>query len=158
MPEESLLLRYGNLLIELAATHPEKIFLVDSRKRIDLFRHMIIKPNRQEAEAACHKLFGDTDYQRLREHVESKVIMVTDGPKGVMVEEEGKETWIPPRTIEKPLDICGAGDSFSAGAALTLAVTGDPPGGCVLRQHRRFHHHYEERDRHRLARRDPGQR
>ncbi|MGA2631394.1 MAG: PfkB family carbohydrate kinase [Terriglobia bacterium] len=115
-----------NLLIELAATHPEKIFLVDSRKRIDLFRHMIIKPNRQEAEAACHKLFGDTDYQRLREHVESNVIMVTHGPKGVMVVEEGKETWIPARTIEKPLDICGAGDSFSAGAALTLAVTGDP--------------------------------
>jgi len=114
-----------NLLLELATTHPEKILLVDSRKRIDLFRHVIIKPNRQEAEAACHKLFGDTDYQRLREHVESKVIMVTHGPKGVLVVEEGQETWVAARTIEKPVDICGAGDSFSAGTALTLAVTGD---------------------------------
>jgi sugar/nucleoside kinase (ribokinase family) len=114
-----------NLLMELATTHPEKIFLVDSRKRIDLFRHVIIKPNRQEAEAACQKLFGDTDYQRLREHVESKVMMVTHGPQGVLVVEEGQETWVPARTIEKPVDICGAGDSFSAGTALTLAVTGD---------------------------------
>jgi len=28
------------------------------------------------------------------------------------------------RAVEKPVDICGAGDSFSAGAAMTLAVTG----------------------------------
>ena len=27
--------------------------------------------------------------------------------------------------VEHPVDICGAGDSFSAGAALTLRVTGD---------------------------------
>ncbi|HUU13400.1 MAG TPA: PfkB family carbohydrate kinase [Terriglobia bacterium] len=114
-----------NLIIELATTHPEKVFLVDSRKRIDLFRHVIIKPNRQEAEAACHKLFGVIDYQRLRGHVESKVMMVTHGPKGVLVVEEGKETWVPARAIENPVDICGAGDSFAAGAALTLAVTGD---------------------------------
>jgi len=114
-----------NLIIELATTHPEKVFLVDSRKRIDLFRNVIIKPNRQEAEAVCHKLFGVIDYQRLRGHVESKVMMVTHGPKGVLVVEEGKETWVSARIIEKPVDICGAGDSFSAGAALTLAVTGD---------------------------------
>jgi rfaE bifunctional protein kinase chain/domain len=114
-----------NLLVELATTHPEKIFVVDSRKRIDLFRHVIIKPNRQEAEAACQKLFGGVDYQRLRGHVESKVMMVTHGAKGVLVVEEGQETRVPARTIEKPVDICGAGDSFAAGAALALAVTRD---------------------------------
>jgi rfaE bifunctional protein kinase chain/domain len=114
-----------NLILELAAKHTEKVFLVDSRKRIDLFRHVIIKPNRQEAEAACRKLFRAVDYQRLREHVGSKLIMVTHGPKGVLVIEDGKETWAPARTVEKPVDICGAGDSFAAGAALTLAVTHD---------------------------------
>jgi rfaE bifunctional protein kinase chain/domain len=114
-----------NLILELAAKHTEKVFLVDSRKRIDLFRHVIIKPNRQEAEAACRKLFRAVDYQRLREHVGSKVIMVTHGPKGVLVIEDGKETWVPARTVEKPVDICGAGDSFAAGAALILAVTRD---------------------------------
>jgi sugar/nucleoside kinase (ribokinase family) len=30
------------------------------------------------------------------------------------------------KRVENPVDICGAGDSFSAGAALTLKVTGDP--------------------------------
>ena len=30
------------------------------------------------------------------------------------------------RAVANPVDICGAGDSFSAGAALTLKVTGDP--------------------------------
>jgi sugar/nucleoside kinase (ribokinase family) len=28
--------------------------------------------------------------------------------------------------VGKPVDICGAGDSFSAGAAVALAVTGSP--------------------------------
>jgi sugar/nucleoside kinase (ribokinase family) len=42
------------------------------------------------------------------------------------VVEEGKETWAEDRAVEKPVDICGAGDSFAAGTALTMAVTGDP--------------------------------
>jgi len=40
----------------LAITHLEKIFLLDSGARIELFRHMIIKPNRDEAESACRKI------------------------------------------------------------------------------------------------------
>ena len=42
-----------------------------------------------------------------------------------MVEPEN-ETWVSTRRIEKPVDICGAGDSFSAGAALALFVTRSP--------------------------------
>ena len=34
--------------------------------------------------------------------------------------------WVRTRPIANPVDICGAGDSFSAGASLALAVTGDP--------------------------------
>jgi len=30
------------------------------------------------------------------------------------------------KTVENPVDICGAGDSFSAGAAMALAVTRSP--------------------------------
>ena len=51
---------------------------------------------------------------------------MTHGPKGALVYEEGKETWSKPRPVEKPVDICGAGDSFAAGTALTMAVTHDP--------------------------------
>ena len=114
------------LLADLAGRHPERILWIDSRKRLELFRKVIVKANQQEVETACGSLFGHTDYQRLRQHVQSKLLMVTQGAKGVLVVEEGRETQAPTRQIEKPVDICGAGDSFSAGAALALAVTGSP--------------------------------
>ena len=51
--------------------------------------------------------------------------MVTHGTAAVVVE-DGEETLVPTRASSNPVDICGAGDSFSAGAALALAVTGSP--------------------------------
>ncbi len=113
-------------LIALAARHPEKIFLVDSRKRVHLFRNMMIKPNHSEGAAACQQLFGKEDFKKLREVLGAKALFLTQGPKGALVYEEGKETWSKPRPVEKPVDICGAGDSFAAGTALTMAVTRDP--------------------------------
>jgi rfaE bifunctional protein kinase chain/domain len=113
-------------LISLAAKHPEKIFLVDSRKRVHLFRNVMVKPNHSEAEAACKALFGEFDPKRLRETLGAKALFLTHGPKGALVFEEGKETWSKPRPVENPVDICGAGDSFAAGTALTMAVTHDP--------------------------------
>ena len=115
-----------SLIIELATKHPEKVFFVDSRRRGDLFRKVTIKPNQAEAEAACRKLFGAVDYQRLRRHVDADVLMVTHGVQGVLVLEEGGENWSNPRPIANPVDTCGAGDSFSAGAAVALAVTRAP--------------------------------
>jgi rfaE bifunctional protein kinase chain/domain len=115
-----------SLIIELAAKHPEKVFLVDSRLRADLFRKVMMKPNQQEAEAACQKLFGAVDYQRLRRYVEADVLMVTHGQRGVLVLEEGRENWSNPRPIANPVDTCGGGDSFAAGAAVALAVTCSP--------------------------------
>ena len=34
--------------------------------------------------------------------------------------------WVAAQAVANPVDICGAGDSFSAGAAMALVVTGDP--------------------------------
>jgi rfaE bifunctional protein kinase chain/domain len=113
-------------IIELARRHPEKVFLVDSRKRVELFRNVTVKPNEDEAAEACRKLFGKVDYQRLRRHLETSVMMVTHGPKGALVVDEKGETLVRTRTVEHPVDICGAGDSFAAGCALALAVTGSP--------------------------------
>jgi rfaE bifunctional protein kinase chain/domain len=112
-------------IIELATRYPAKVVLVDSRKRIDLFRKVMLKPNRQEAEAASQRLFGAVDFTRLRHYLQAKAMLVTHGPKGVRVVEEDKENWVQARPIEHPVDICGAGDSFAAGTALTMAVTGD---------------------------------
>jgi len=119
-------------IIELAGRYPSKVFLVDSRKRVHLFRSVMVKPNRAEAEAACQQLFGQVDFRRLREHLRARAVMVTHGPQGALVIEEGRETWAKARPVEKPVDICGAGDGFAAGTALTMAVTGDPVAAASL--------------------------
>lgn len=113
-------------ILGLARKYPDKIFLVDSRKRIRYFRGVMIKPNRDEAEAASRELLGAVDFAWLREHLGAKAMLMTDGAQGALVLEEGKETWARTRAVENPVDICGAGDSFAAGAALAMAVTGDP--------------------------------
>ena len=53
-------------------------------------------------------------------------MIVTDGPGGALVVLPGDEIRVPVTPIEHPVDICGAGDSFSAAAAMVLAVTRSP--------------------------------
>jgi rfaE bifunctional protein kinase chain/domain len=115
-----------SLLADLAAHHAGKVFLADSRARIGLFRNMIIKPNREEAESVCLRQFGRVDYQALREYCQARFMIVTDGAKGALVVEPHQETFCKTKPISEPVDICGAGDSFSAGTALALAVTDSP--------------------------------
>lgn len=114
------------LLAELAPQYPERIFFADSRARIHLFRNVIIKPNRQEAESACRELFGQVDFPALRRHVQSPLMLVTRGADGVLLVDTAGETLVHTQAVQNPVDICGAGDSFSAGAALVLRVTGSP--------------------------------
>ena len=111
-------------LLEIARTNPQKIIWVDSRVRVERFRKMILKPNEQEADAASIGLFGDVDYQRLRAHAGSRLMFVTRGPQGVLVVEDNSAVLVPPQAVREPVDVCGAGDSFSAGAAMALAITG----------------------------------
>jgi rfaE bifunctional protein kinase chain/domain len=115
--------RVRELLAQIAE---RKIVLSDSRRRTTEFRGVILKPNVQEAACASMSLFGCVDYQRLRKHVGAPLLFVTQGQRGVVVVEDGRETQVPTRPIEKPVDICGAGDSFAAGAGVALAVTGSP--------------------------------
>lgn len=114
------------VLAELAPQYPERIFFADSRARIHLFRNVIVKPNQQEAGSACRELFGRADFDALRRHVEAKLMFVTQGPDGVVIVDERGQTRVRGRRIENPVDICGAGDSFSAGASLALKATGSP--------------------------------
>jgi rfaE bifunctional protein kinase chain/domain len=114
------------LLGDLAPNYPDKIFWVDSRARIEWFRNMILKPNQDEAAAACERVVGGAGHQALLRHCQSNLMMVTHGAKGVLMVEAQNETWVNTRPVENPVDICGAGDSFSAGAALALLVTRSP--------------------------------
>jgi len=59
-------------ITSLAEKYPQKVFLADSRKRAHLFRKVILKPNRDEAEAASQNLFGRVDFPALRRHLEAK--------------------------------------------------------------------------------------
>jgi rfaE bifunctional protein kinase chain/domain len=102
----------------------KKVVWVDSRVRAEHFRGVILKPNRDEAEAASRRALGRVDFAGLRAHTGARLLIATRGGEGALVLDEHGETMVPGRTVEKPVDICGAGDSFSAGAAMTLAVTG----------------------------------
>jgi rfaE bifunctional protein kinase chain/domain len=109
-----------------AIARVDKLVWVDSRIRAELFRRVIVKPNREEAEAASLRALGSVDFEGFRRHIDAKLLIVTHGPDGAMVVDENGTRWAAGRRVENPVDICGAGDSFSAGAALTLKVTGNP--------------------------------
>jgi bifunctional ADP-heptose synthase (sugar kinase/adenylyltransferase) len=113
-------------LARLAAALPGAVFWADSRLRAEQFRGLILKLNRTEAEAASLRALGRVDFALLRGRAEAPWLAVTAGGEGALVVGPAGMTWARTRSIAKPVDICGAGDSFSAGAALALKVTGDP--------------------------------
>ncbi len=112
-------------LAGLAVHHPDKVFWADSRARMELFRNVVVKGNREEAEAACRRA-KCREFQALREHCHAKLLIVTEGPEGASIVERTGEQFCKTKPIPKPVDICGAGDAFSAGAAMALAVTRSP--------------------------------
>ena len=113
-------------LNRLAVSYPRKTIWVDSRRRAELFRGVIVKPNQDEAEAACERAFGHVDFPALRRLTSAPLLIVTHGGDGALLVDQTGERWVSATKVPKPVDICGAGDSFSAGAACALAVCGDP--------------------------------
>ena len=110
---------------ELVARDRGKTVLVDSRTKIAEFRGVIAKPNHIEAGQAARELFGQVDYAALRERMQSPLLLVTHGGDGVLLVSGEGEHWVHTRPVEKPVDICGAGDSFAAGFTVAHAATGD---------------------------------
>ncbi len=108
-----------------AGQHPGKVVWVDSRARPELFRGVLVKVNEDEAEAACVRLGVPVDAQSLRRQVGHETLILTRGSEGAVVVTEGGETVVPARRVEQVVDICGAGDSFNAGASLALRLTRD---------------------------------
>jgi rfaE bifunctional protein kinase chain/domain len=99
-----------------------KIVWADSRIRCELFRNVTMKVNRQEAIEACHRLNIPVDYAALREALSARSLFVTEGADGVQIVTSAGLQRVPTRPVEAPVDICGAGDSFSAGAVCALAL------------------------------------
>lgn len=112
-------------LAGLAVAQPHLIVWVDSRLRAEKFRNVIVKPNEREAKEACERL-GVASYAELHAHIGHSLMMITHGGEGVAILNGSGEKWVPTRKVEQPVDICGAGDSFSAGAAMALAAGATP--------------------------------
>lgn len=117
--------RVREALTTIAAVHPGKVIWVDSRRRGALYRDVLVKLNEQEAAESCLALFGELDYQALRRRIGHSTLIVTQGPKGAVIVQEQSTLTVETRPVEHPVDICGAGDSFNAGASVALALSGD---------------------------------
>lgn len=113
------------LLGELAPVYVDKVFLADSRRRAHLFSRVLLKANRSEAEAASREVCGRVDYAELRAKTHAPVLFVTEGGDGVHVRQETRDCFVTVRKVDNPVDTCGAGDSFAAGAAVTFFLARD---------------------------------
>lgn len=111
----------------LAMRRPGLLVWVDSRMHIEQFRGLVLKPNEREAREACERLgLPEPDYAELRRATAAPLVMITHGGEGVTLVDEHGEARVPTERVENPVDICGAGDSFSAGAALALRAGASP--------------------------------
>jgi rfaE bifunctional protein kinase chain/domain len=112
-------------MTRVALAYPGKTIWVDSRKRGELYRRVLLKLNEQEANECCERI-GGGDCQSLRRLIEHNTLIVTRGDKGALIYTEEGVRNVPARTVANPVDICGAGDAFNAGASVALALSGDP--------------------------------
>jgi rfaE bifunctional protein kinase chain/domain len=118
-------------LNDLAATYPEKVFLVDSRHRISDFRSMICKLNAIEAAALFGKkarqneLIGTTQLCRYAEHFFKqfqKPVFITRGRLGLLLFDDDGAQEISALKVADVIDPVGAGDTVVATLAASLAA------------------------------------
>lgn len=107
-------------LAELAANGRPLVW-VDSRRRIEHFRHAVLKVNDDEA-AEARSRAGLASLAEVRRLASAPSFFITHGGSGVQIFDDRGETWIMTKRIPHPVDICGAGDSFTAGASCALAA------------------------------------
>jgi len=120
-------------LAALAEKHPEVTFVADSRHRISAFRHMVIKPNSLEAARALfpHQIPKEITQSEIADaaprlyDVIGRPVYVTLGEQGVLICNEGEVRHIPGVPLLPPIDVVGAGDTFLATLAASLAAGTD---------------------------------
>ena len=115
-------------LADLADRNPRKIFWADSRRRIGLFRNVIIKPNVHEA---VKEIFPGSTGVPCDEIVEKAItelrkrtgrpVFVTAGRRGIWIS-DSIPSLIRGVRVDEPTDPTGAGDSATAGAVLALCA------------------------------------
>jgi rfaE bifunctional protein kinase chain/domain len=118
-------------LAEVILQFPEKTFITDSRHFNDYYNGSFRKMNDKEALRLCgHKSNPDqlislselTLYAKKLFERYQKPLFITRGERGSIIVDETGITEIPGILILSNVDTVGAGDSYLAGAAATLAA------------------------------------
>jgi len=124
---------------ELALRHPGVVFVADSRARIGLFRHVIVKPNAREAILAVRPdWLGETNLELAREcgaelfRRNRKPVFLTVGDQGVLLFTEAGCEHVPAVPVSGEIDIVGAGDSVMAGIVSALCSGAEPDEAALL--------------------------
>jgi bifunctional ADP-heptose synthase (sugar kinase/adenylyltransferase) len=125
-------------LAEAVRRYPKTVFWADSRRRIQEFRGLIIKPNQYEAVGHKNPLPGTevcleqiiAALPTLRAAVGAPVC-VTRGPAGMVVADD-EITVVSGVRVDGPVDPTGAGDSATAGAVLALAAGATLPEAALV--------------------------
>jgi bifunctional ADP-heptose synthase (sugar kinase/adenylyltransferase) len=122
--------RVRDRLAELGDRDPSKFVLADSREQIYRFRNVCVKPNRQELKTGREvdpdkypPTLSVYDAGQIGILPDARVVYATNGEFGIDVYTltgEGNKVHAAAYPVSGPIDICGAGDSCSAG--ITSAV------------------------------------
>lgn len=119
-------------LVELGRAFPEKIFWVDSRSRIGLFRNVMIKVNAREALRQAFRVGADEpadeDVRRAVAELRARTgrpVFVTAGRRGIWTSDP-EPALVRAVRVPEPTDPTGAGDSATAGAVLALCAGSTP--------------------------------
>jgi len=123
----------------LAKKYEKKTFAV-SRKRIHLFENFTaIIPNDLEAmKAANQEAKTEADFQeiakKLKEQLNLEAAFITRGAEGISVLDG--ESWnTHPSVIDKVVDVCGAGDTVTCTAALSVLSGANFSEAAILGNH-----------------------
>lgn len=106
---------------------PELVVLADSRTRIGLFTHTILKPNQREAWAALGgqgalSLEAAHHHARLLSNRTGRPVFLTLGNRGMLVADGNAVEHVPAVRLTAPIDPVGAGDTCAAAISAALAA------------------------------------
>jgi len=121
---------FRNRLRDLIAEWPDKLFITDSRNYSDFFTGTIRKMNDTEAARICNlaEEFDEDNDEQIKAVAQQLFdkfklpVFVTRGSRGSLVIDEKGISEVPGLMILTQTDTVGAGDSYLAGVAATLAA------------------------------------
>lgn len=111
-------------LAALGRAHPTLPIWVDSRSHIAQFREVMVKPNLAEARAMVGADAPPAEVARELARRNGRPCVITLGADGALAATADETEVVPGVPVSGPIDIVGAGDSFTAGAVCTLAAGG----------------------------------